>query len=410
MASTLERSPAEAGAFEYAREILLANDPDIPSLHANLQAGLNLSAQDTLDLVYQTVLQINSRVFPPLTQLELVHTEGCNLACSYCFEKEMLGYRKMPSNVACAAVDLLFDYSLRETELQITHFGGEPTLNFPGIRIATEYAESRAARSGKSVHFDMTTNGVLLNQEKVEYCADHQIMVLLSIDGLQSSHDRFRLDRRGRGTFDRVVQALKLLKTTQPWIGVKMTVMPRNVGLLFEDVVGLYELGVNQFLIGHATGVPWSADEISEYGIQLSKLFKWYKEGARKDLRIDEFDKQEDGPCFGCQAGRSSIAVTVDGQVSPCSKIMGFSSKRLISKLGDIWNGLTNIRNRMNIVGCEQLESACVERGIATEFRGGCFAVNYGESGDLFTPSLQDHAFSLAKRSACSGCAANRRP
>jgi len=320
----------------------------------------------------------------------------------------MLGYRKMSSKVACAAIDLLFDYSAHESALHITHFGGEPTLNFPGIRIATEYAESRGARDGKSVHFDITTNGVLLNQEMVEYCAGHQIMVLLSIDGLQPSHDRFRLDKRGRGTFDRVLRALKLLKTTQPWIGVKMTIMPRNVSALFEDTIGLYELGVNQFLIGPATGVPWSDDEISEYGTQLNKLFKWYKEGTRKDLQIREFDEDDTGPFFGCQAGRSSIAITVDGQVSPCSKIMGFSSTRLISKLGDVWNGLTNIRNRMNIVGCEQLKSACVERGIAAEFRGGCFAVNYGESGDIYIPSLQDHALSLVTRSACSGCAANR--
>jgi uncharacterized protein len=395
--------------LEFARSILLSDDPDINSLDSDLQARFGLSAQDARDLLYATVLQINSRLFPSITQVELVHTEGCNLACTYCFEKDMLGYRKMPSEVARAAIDLLFDYSGHEPELHITHFGGEPTLNFAGIRSATDYAEARGARDGKAVKFDITTNGFLLNQQMLEYFAAHEIMVLLSLDGLQPSHDRFRIDKRGRGTFARVLQALTLLKTTQPWIGVKMTVMPQNVARLFEDALGLYQLGVNEFIIGYATGVPWSDDEITEYGTQLKKLVSWYREGARKDLRIREFDEEDNGPYFGCQAGRSSIAVTVDGQVSPCSKIMGFSSTRLVSKLGDVWNGLTHIRNRMNIVGCEQLKSACVERGLAAEFRGGCFAVNYGESGDLYIPSLQEHAFSLVKRSACSGCAANGR-
>lgn len=397
--------PAEIS--EFAQSILLSDDPDIRSLQAGFQARLKLSQQDTLSLVYKTILNLNLGLFPPITQLELVHTEGCNLGCEYCFEKDMLGYRRMSSEVACAAIDLLFDYSAREPSLQITHFGGEPTMNFSGIQAATEHAENRAAREGKSVRFDITSNGVLLNQRMVEYFADHEIMVLLSIDGLQPSHDRFRLDKRGRGTFEKVLRGLKLLKTVQPWIGVKMTIMPQNVSALFEDVVGLYELGVNQFIIGHATGVPWSNDEVSEFGTQLNRVFRWYKESARKGLRIAEFDETDNGPYFGCQAGRSSIAVTVDGQVSPCSKIMGFSSTRLVSKLGDVWNGLAHIRNRINIVGCEQLKSACVEREIADEFRGGCFAANYGESGDLFIPSLQEHSLSLAKRSACSGCPAN---
>jgi uncharacterized protein len=189
-----------------------------------------------------------------------------------------------------------------------------------------------------------------------------------------------------------------------------MTIMPQNAGMLFEDAVGLYELGANQFLIGHATGVPWSDEEMSEYGAQLNKLFAWYKGGHRDDLIIREFDEEDSAPYFGCQAGRSSIAITVDGEVSPCSKIMGFSSTRLVSKLGDVWNGLTHLRNRMNLVSCEPLESAAIERGIATEFRGGCFAVNYGENGDIYTPSLQEHAFSLVIRSACSGCPAHRGP
>ncbi|MEV4377863.1 radical SAM protein [Streptosporangium sp. NPDC049644] len=394
--------------LEYARSVLLSSDPDVGMLRDALCESLGLSVQAATGFIYESVLNINSQSFPPLNQLELVHTEGCNLACEYCFEKDMLGYRKMPPDVAVAAIDLLLDYSGDEKVLQVTHFGGEPTLNFAGVRYATQYAESKAAQAGKTVKFDMTTNGVRINEEIAGYCAEHEIMVLLSIDGLRGAHDRFRLDRRGRGTFDRSLKAMRLLKTFQPWIGVKMTIMPENVGTLFEDAVGLYELGVNQFLIGHATGVPWSDEQISEYGAQLSRLYLWYKDGGRDDLVIQEFDEEETDAFFGCQAGRSSIAVTVDGEISPCSKIMGFSSTRLVSKLGDVWNGLTHIRNRMDIVGCEKLESACAERGVADEFRGGCFAVNYGESGDIFTPSMQEHAFSMTIRSACSGCSARR--
>ena len=253
--------------------------------------------------------------------------------------------------------------------------------------------------------FDITTNGVLLREEMVDYFSEHGIRALISLDGLEQSHDRFRIDKRGRGTFQKALRGLELLKAKQSWIGVKMTVMPLNVDALFEDVLGLYGLGVNQFIIGHATGVTWPPQIMAAYGEQLGELYRWYKQNSCTNLRIDCFDEVDDVGFFGCQAGRQSIAVTVNGQVSPCSKIMGFSSTQLLGKLGDVWHGLTHLRNRHEFNHCSQLESACRDEGIAQEFQGGCFAVNYGETGDLFKPSLQEHAFTLLKRSACAGCA-----
>jgi len=386
------------------RSELLGPEPNEDRLRTFLMRELDLSAEGAKDLIYQAVRQLNLSVFPPVTHLELIHTEGCNLACTYCFEKDMLGYRKMPVDVACAAVDLLFDYSGDEQVLSITHFGGEPTINYDGIRASTEYAESKASSLGKSVHFDMTSNGVLLNEDMVAYFADHQIQVLLSIDGLESTHDRFRVDRGGHGTFKRVIKGLNLLKAKQPWIGVKMTVMPENVSSLFDDVLGLFDLGINQFLIGHATGVAWPDETMITYGEQLAKLYHWYQENPRDDLRIDEFDRVGEGSYFGCPAGRNSIAVSVYGEISPCSKIMGFGSKRLVGKLGDVWHGMTFIKNRYELVSSGRVKAACEEQGIAQDYQGGCFAVNYGESGDLFRPSLQEHAISLLRRSACVGC------
>lgn len=387
-----------------ARDALLAAEPDIGRLHADLMQELGLPAESATRLIYEIALRLNASLFPPITHIELVHTEGCNLACSYCFEKDMLGQKRMPPEVARAALDLLFDYSQNEPVLSITHFGGEPTLNFDGIRDATEYAEQKAAALGKSLKFDTTSNGVLFNEPMVAYFRDHDIRVLLSVDGLRESHDRFRLDKRGRGTFERVMAALALLKAHQPWIGVKMTVMPENARALYDDVRGLYDLGANHFIIGHATGVEWSAEAMAALEGQLAALYRWYKERPRDDLRIDDFEDDDDEAYFGCQAGRNSVAVTIRGEISPCSKIMGFGSQRLVGKLGDVTRGLTHLKTRTDLVDCAKLESACEAQGIAREFRGGCFAVNFGESGDLFQPSRQEHTLSLLKRSACSGC------
>jgi uncharacterized protein len=254
----------------------------------------------------------------------------------------------------------------------------------------------------------MTSNGVLINEEIANYCAQHQIMVLLSVDGLEASHDRFRRDRGDHGTFARAMRGFGILKQTQGWIGVKMTVMPENAGRLFEDVNGLYALGVNQFIIGYATGITWPAEAMELYSEQLAKVFQWYAEAPRDDLRIAEFEENdEEGAYFGCQAGRNSITAAVNGEVSPCSKILALDNRNLLAKLGDVQYGLTHLKNRFDLVSCHQLHAACEQEGIAEDFRGGCFASNYDGSGDLFIPNLQDHKFSLMKRSICAGCSAH---
>lgn len=395
------------GLIDDISRILWSDSPDLSALHSQLEEELDISGSDAQAMIFQVVAQLNASLFPPITKLELIHTEGCNLACTYCFEKDMLGYRRMTENTAKEAVDLLLEYSGNSPRLSITHFGGEPTLTFSAIKTVTEYAEKRSREAGKSIEFNMTSNGTIINDRMAEYFADHKIMVLLSIDGLAFAHDRYRVDKRGRGTFDKAKKGLDILKKTQRWVGVKMTVMPANVHRIFEDVVGLYEMGVNQFIIGYATGIDWPQDAGEQYFKEISRIYQWYKEKDRQDLRISEFDEiDHDARFFGCQAGKISITAAVDGEISPCSKILALNNKQLLGKLGDVHYGLTHFRNRSDLVHCGKLRAACEEQGIADKFQGGCFASNYESNKDMFKPNLQDHRFSLLQRMACAGCKA----
>ena len=386
---------------------LIQEAPDGEALIATVRHSLLCSRADAQEVIYEAAEQINALLFPPLTQLELVLTEGCNLGCAYCFEKDMLGYRRMPFDVAQRAVDMLFRYSRNEPELDIAHFGGEPTLSFKTIQDVTEYARNCSQATGKRVRFNMTTNGVLLDEEMAAYCSHWDIRVLLSIDGLELAHDRYRRDKRGLGTFTRVMQGMRTLKGFQPWIGIKMTIMPDNVQHLVDDVRALYDMGVNQFTIGHATGVDWSYDRMQAYAGAMGQLNRWYQSVKGDDLRIDELDGTDaKSAYFGCQAGRSSVSVSVDGLVSPCSKVLALNNKTLLSRLGDVWCGLIYVKNRTDLVGCAKLKAACEDRGIADHYQGGCFVSNYNENGDLFTPSAKEHQLSILQRSACSGCGA----
>ena len=373
---------------------LLLLTPDLENLKAKLDK-VGIPTKDFHKQVYDVSLRLNESLHSRITRLELILTNACNLACGYCFENEMSGVRSMPLSIARSAVDLLIDHSGGEKHLHLTHFGGEPTLRFAAIGRITEYAERQAKKAGKSIAFGVTSNGVLLTEEMVDYFADHHITVLLSIDGLEASHDAYRVDAAGVGSFARSMKGLDLLKKRQPWIQVKMTVMPGNAWRLFDDVVGLHARGVNQFIIGHATGVRWSADEMKILTVQIGKLHSWYRSRQRKDIKIDMFDeKQRVLPCFGCAAGVSTIAVSVEGEVFPCSKLAGIGGRRLACKLGDVHYGLTHLMNRSELIGCSRLRSACKEREIHEIYEGGCFADNFRENGDMFLPSRIEHEFS----------------
>jgi uncharacterized protein len=389
--------------------MLLSEQPDCTLALEIMERDKHLAPSVAQRVLYEVVAQINAALFPPITKLELIHTEGCNLACEYCFEKDMLGYRRMPYDVGRKAIDLLFDYSQNQPDVTITHFGGEPTVNFRAIRAITEYAEQKAKLLHKTATFSMTSNGVLIDDAKAEYCAGHKIMVLLSIDGLRETHDRYRLDKRGRGTFDQAMKGLRALKKTQQWVGVKMTVMPDNANNLFNDVLGLYNLGVNQFLIGYATGIKWPDRDMRTYTEQWHKVYLWYRAMPRDDLRIadfDELDQRENKSVFGCQAGNDSITVAVNGEISPCSKILALNNRDIMLKLGDVHHGLTHLRNRLELTSTAKLIAACEEEGIAQSYQGGCWATNYSDNLNVFQPSMQDYEFQTLRRSACAGYSA----
>jgi uncharacterized protein len=392
----------EDNLIELITDNLFSELPNIAELQKIIRYKLKLESDEANSLIYKVVAKLNAALFPPIDGIELVLTEGCNLACSYCFEKNMLGHKKMPLSIAVKATDLLFNYSDDQKELNITYFGGEPILNYSVIKSITEYAQQKALSQEKSINFNMTTNGILLTSSMIDFFHHNKIKILLSMDGIKRTHDKFRIDKNGKGTFDRVYENLRLLKEKQSWIGIKMTIMPTESQNLFSDIVELYNLGVNQFIIGPATGVNWLDKNIDIFLSEMKKLYEWYISHSGSDLRIAEFEEIKNESRFGCYAGRTNISVGIDGQISPCSKILAIDSTNLVSKLGDVHYGLINLRNRSNLINCSELRSECEKMGISEDYEGGCYASNYYETQNLFHPSMHDYKFDKAKRSMLS--------
>ena len=147
--------------------------------------------------------------------LHIAH--DCNLACRYCFaeEGEYHGRRALMSfETGKKALDFLIASSGERTNLEVDFFGGEPLMNWEVVKKLVAYGRELEKTSGKHFRFTLTTNGVLLDDEVMEFCNREMDNVVLSIDGRKEVHDRMRPFRGGRGSYDLILP--KFLKFLCP--------------------------------------------------------------------------------------------------------------------------------------------------------------------------------------------------
>lgn len=379
---------------ERLSQFLRQPDLDPVALEKWARQHLPPESQANPAFLYDAIKNVNAKLFPPVTALEIIYTEACNLACTYCFEGNKSRPGHISDQITIKAIDLLFDYCGDNKQVQIKHFGGEPLLFWPQVKACIEYAAKKANEKGISVRHQMTTNGTLLTEEMAKFMLDHRLGLLISLDGLAASHDRHRRDQQGRPTFDRVIAGLHTARKAHDWINIKLTVTPESVPNLLDDVPGLANLGVNFFLIDHATGIPWSDSDVDAYGAAMESLHVWYQAHRSSRLRIECFErKPRELPAFGCHAGVSSITLLPDGKISPCAKIYGLDKRKPIAQLGDAWLGLYNLNQREEFHRCTKLRAHCQQTGLQDSYPGGCFASNFLENGDLYAPSKVELRF-----------------
>lgn len=353
----------------------------------------NLPEEEALAVSEAVSRKWQLRFFPAITRMELFITEDCNLRCDYCFVEGKNPSHAMSPETARKAIDFLFAESRGEKRLSLFFMGGEPFLAFDLMRTTVEYAEQRAKRCEKTVDFSVTTNGTLFAEEILAYCAQHRISFLLSLDGARESHDRHRKTVSGKGSFDRIMRWLPRMKQHQPYMGARVTVHPDAVHELLDNIRFLADQGINHFIIGPASGLEWSGEELETYEAQMKAVVDFYKEKKAQDapLQFDllrQLDNLYDSRgIWGCQAGRHSITIAANGDIYPCSKMLGLNELGGIYRLGDLEKGITDLDARSELVGMwPKRRTRCMTCDLADACAGGCFANNYKATGSIFEP------------------------
>lgn len=326
--------------------------------------------------------------------MELILTDQCNLRCSYCFEKDKNPH-EMSDETALAAVDFLMEESGPTKNLTILFFGGEPLLRFDLMQKVHAYATAEAAQRGKTIHWDMTTNGTLMTEEKARWLAKSKVKYLLSLDGAQEDHDRYRKFANGRGSFDVIAKKLPIMKRHQPWLGAKVSVTPESAPNLAHSFDDLNRRGINQFILGYAHGLPWTLDDLSRYEAAMYEVCELYldKKYNKQYFRMTLFEEGEPGEVeahesYGCGAGRGRFCVDSYGDFYGCSKLATITGMHNgVLPYGNVFQGFTRIENRLQFMHTDVgPREKCRDCEFNRVCGGGCPAVNYKATGSIHDP------------------------
>ena len=339
----------------------------------------------------------NYAVASPVKAMCLLIAMDCNLRCEYCFASTGdygAGRKLMTVETGKKAIDFLLEKSGNRENLEVDFFGGEPLMNFEVVKQLVAYGREQEKLHDKHFRFTLTTNGVLLNDDIMEFANREMDNVVLSIDGRKEVHDHMRPFRKGAGSYDLIVPKFqKFAKSrNQEKYYVRGTYTHFNTDFS-KDVLHLADLGFKQISVE-----PVVAEETDDYAIKeedLPVLFKEYDDLAAEMVRRNKAGNGfnffhfmidlEGGPCVykrlsGCGSGTEYLAVTPWGDLYPCHQFVG-NEKFL---MGNVHDGVVNTGLQEEFKCCNvYAKEKCRDCFARFYCSGGCAVNAYNFHGDI---------------------------
>ena len=329
----------------------------------------------------------------------------CNLRCKYCFAGQG-GYGQwrmlMSFDVARRAVDFLIAHSGPREHCELDFFGGEPLMNWHVVQQTVDYVHNQEKKHHKKIKMSLTTNGMLLDEEKTKYLTDNHISLILSLDGRKEMHDRMRPDVNNEGTYDQIVKNLQycIAHRNGEEYYVRGTFTRHNLDFT-TDVEDMLDHGFPAVSMEPVVGDDSAKYSIKESDLprvkeeydRLAQLFIQREEEGRPFFFFHFNMDLWKGPCLpkrlrGCGAGHEYLAVVPNGDIYPCHQFVG----REGYVVGNVYEGLKNMKMmhdfRMNHVFSKP---ECVDCWAKFFCSGGCHANNEAYAGDIigvFDPGI----------------------
>ena len=361
---------------------------------ARLKAAGKLFAPDTFQPMAGELKARTSGVIKALC-LHIAHT--CNLNCSYCFASQgkYHGDRALMSyEVGKRALDFLIENSGSRHNLEVDFFGGEPLMNFDVVKQLVAYARSIEKQHNKYFRFTLTTNGVLIDDDVIDFANREMSNVVLSLDGRKEVHDRYRVDYAGNGSWEKIVPKFQKLVAARDGKNYYMrgTFTHANPDFL-EDIKTMLELGFSELSMEPVVAAADDPSALTE--ADRAVVMEQYEKLAELMLQRDKEGKPftfyhymidlKGGPCIykrisGCGSGTEYMAVTPWGDLYPCHQFVGDEKFRL----GDIWHGVDNHAIQDEFASCNvYAHEECRDCWARLYCSGGCAANAYHATGSV---------------------------
>lgn len=335
-------------------------------------------------------------VASPVKAMCLNIAHDCNLRCKYCFASTGdfgKGRKLMSLETGKHAIDFLLENSGDRPNLELDFFGGEPLMNFDVVKQIVNYARSREGEYNKKFRFTITTNGLLLDDDKIDFINKEMSNVVLSIDGRKEVNDYFRVRVDGTGSYDKIMPMYKKLVAGRgdKEYYVRGTFTKKNLDFS-EDVFALYNEGFDQISVEPVVG---DSDEFALTEKELPAVFKEYEvlaqrilENEKKGGKFNFFHFMIDldqGPCAikrlrGCGCGNDYVAITPDGDIFPCHQFVGIDEY----KMGNIDEGTFNQEMKADFAAAHVYSKPECQKCWAKFYcSGGCMANASHYAGDI---------------------------
>lgn len=326
-------------------------------------------------------------------------SHDCDLRCKYCFagQGDFSGERSLMNvETGKKALDFLVENSGNRRNLEVDFFGGEPLLNFEVVKELTYYGEELNKKHNKNIRFTITTNGLRLDDDKIDFINEHMSNVVMSLDGRREINDMMRPTINNKGSYDIIVPKFQKLisKRGDKDYYVRGTFTSNNLDFS-KDALEFYNNGFKKVSIE-----PVVTEESAPYALKeehLDTILKEYEEFSKMYMDINKNDDflffhfvidLNDGPCLakrsvGCGAGAEYISVTPEGDIYPCHQFVG-DEKFIMGNLNDgiVRSELREVFKSSNVFTKED----CRDCWAKFYCSGGCHANAYYNNGTITKP------------------------
>lgn len=341
----------------------------------------------------------------PIKSMCLHISHDCNLRCKYCFASTGdfgKGRKLMPVETGKKAIDFLLTHSGNRHNLELDFFGGEPLMNWDAVKEIIAYARSKEEEYNKKFRFTVTTNGMLLNDESIDFINEEMSNVVLSLDGRKCVNDAMRVTEGGRGSYDVFVPKFQKLVEKRrngkyKEYYARGTFTKNNLDFANDVYHIADDLGFDQLSVE-----PVIADPNEPYALteeDLPRIYEEYEKLAVEMIRR----KKEEGGCFnffhfmidldqgpcaikrlrGCGCGNEYVSVTPDGDIYPCHQFVGHDEW----KMGNLEDETLDLEMKDKFA-CSNIytKDGCKDCWCKFYCSGGCNANNYSFNKDINKP------------------------